>query len=187
MQWTHAEIDGWNAKAWKKLHVPPFSPMKLWIPHLNKIYHVNFRFSIQSLFDLKTVFSALGIRDAFDPITANFKGISGKRFDWIKNDHWPNSCRLWHLNDSVDLSLLNWLYFFLWGTLKHNSHSTVLLYYWQLYFELLFCRKEESERDRVDFGLAFFFFFLFLLSLRLKLSRQCGPGKWLFIQRFRML
>ncbi|NXA28174.1 SERP3 protein, partial [Ibidorhyncha struthersii] len=34
------------------------------------------RFSIQSLFDLKTVFSALGIRDAFDPITANFKGIS---------------------------------------------------------------------------------------------------------------
>ncbi|NXJ52646.1 SERP3 protein, partial [Spizaetus tyrannus] len=36
------------------------------------------RFSIQSLFDLKTVFSALGIRDAFDPITANFKGISGQ-------------------------------------------------------------------------------------------------------------
>ncbi|NXU40652.1 SERP3 protein, partial [Drymodes brunneopygia] len=34
------------------------------------------RFSIQSLFDLKTVFSALGIMDAFDPITANFKGIS---------------------------------------------------------------------------------------------------------------
>ncbi|NXT56461.1 SERP3 protein, partial [Pluvianellus socialis] len=34
------------------------------------------RFSIQSLFDLKTFFSALGIRDAFDPITANFKGIS---------------------------------------------------------------------------------------------------------------
>ncbi|NXE87769.1 SERP3 protein, partial [Menura novaehollandiae] len=34
------------------------------------------RFSIESLFDLKTVFSALGIRDAFDPITANFKGIS---------------------------------------------------------------------------------------------------------------
>ncbi|NXW92988.1 SERP3 protein, partial [Alopecoenas beccarii] len=34
------------------------------------------RFSIRSLFDLKTVFSALGIRDAFDPITANFKGIS---------------------------------------------------------------------------------------------------------------
>ncbi|NXN77933.1 SERP3 protein, partial [Bombycilla garrulus] len=34
------------------------------------------RFSIQSLFDLKTVLSALGIRDAFDPITANFKGIS---------------------------------------------------------------------------------------------------------------
>ncbi|NWU66811.1 SERP3 protein, partial [Pterocles burchelli] len=34
------------------------------------------RFSIQSLFDLKTVFSALGIRYAFDPITANFKGIS---------------------------------------------------------------------------------------------------------------
>ncbi|NWR76187.1 SERP3 protein, partial [Centropus unirufus] len=34
------------------------------------------RFSIQSLFDLKTVFSALGIREAFDPITANFKGIS---------------------------------------------------------------------------------------------------------------
>ncbi|NXL99106.1 SERP3 protein, partial [Tyrannus savana] len=34
------------------------------------------RFSIQSLFDLKTVFSALGIRDAFDPVTANFKGIS---------------------------------------------------------------------------------------------------------------
>ncbi|XP_027743965.1 serpin E3 [Empidonax traillii] len=34
------------------------------------------RFSIQSLFDLKTVFSALGIRDAFDPITANFKSIS---------------------------------------------------------------------------------------------------------------
>ncbi|KAM9566858.1 serpin E3 isoform 1-T1 [Guaruba guarouba] len=34
------------------------------------------RFSIQSLFDLKTVFSALGIRDAFDPIIANFKGIS---------------------------------------------------------------------------------------------------------------
>ncbi|KFQ30546.1 Serpin E3, partial [Mesitornis unicolor] len=34
------------------------------------------RFSIQSLFDLKTVFPALGIRDAFDPITANFKGIS---------------------------------------------------------------------------------------------------------------
>ncbi|NWV31487.1 SERP3 protein, partial [Grantiella picta] len=34
------------------------------------------RFSIQSLFDLKPVFSALGIRDAFDPITANFKGIS---------------------------------------------------------------------------------------------------------------
>ncbi|NXQ97227.1 SERP3 protein, partial [Sagittarius serpentarius] len=36
------------------------------------------RFSIQSLFDLKTAFSALGIRDAFDPITANFKGISGQ-------------------------------------------------------------------------------------------------------------
>ncbi|NWH61540.1 SERP3 protein, partial [Geococcyx californianus] len=36
------------------------------------------RFSIQSLFDLKTVFSALGIRDAFDPITANFKGISAE-------------------------------------------------------------------------------------------------------------
>ncbi|NWU42308.1 SERP3 protein, partial [Hylia prasina] len=34
------------------------------------------RFGIQSLFDLKTVLSALGIRDAFDPITANFKGIS---------------------------------------------------------------------------------------------------------------
>ncbi|NWR55030.1 SERP3 protein, partial [Bucorvus abyssinicus] len=34
------------------------------------------RFSIQSLFDLKAVFSALGIRDAFDPIAANFKGIS---------------------------------------------------------------------------------------------------------------
>ncbi|XP_064501852.1 serpin E3 isoform X3 [Pseudopipra pipra] len=34
------------------------------------------RFSIQSLFDLKTVFSALGVKDAFDPITANFKGIS---------------------------------------------------------------------------------------------------------------
>uniref|UniRef100_A0A8C3QQA6 Serpin family E member 3 n=1 Tax=Cyanoderma ruficeps TaxID=181631 RepID=A0A8C3QQA6_9PASS len=34
------------------------------------------RFSIQSLFDLKTVLSALGIRDAFDPTTANFKGIS---------------------------------------------------------------------------------------------------------------
>ncbi|NXD81941.1 SERP3 protein, partial [Halcyon senegalensis] len=34
------------------------------------------RFSIQSLFDLKTIFVALGIRDAFDPITANFKGIS---------------------------------------------------------------------------------------------------------------
>ncbi|NWU89944.1 SERP3 protein, partial [Upupa epops] len=34
------------------------------------------RFSIQSLFDLKTLFSALGIRDAFDPIAANFKGIS---------------------------------------------------------------------------------------------------------------
>ncbi|KFP84419.1 Serpin E3, partial [Acanthisitta chloris] len=34
------------------------------------------RFSIQSLFDLKTVFSTLGIRDAFDPIAANFKGIS---------------------------------------------------------------------------------------------------------------
>ncbi|NXP96530.1 SERP3 protein, partial [Vidua macroura] len=34
------------------------------------------RFSIQSVFDLKTVLSALGIRDAFDPITANFKGIS---------------------------------------------------------------------------------------------------------------
>ncbi|NXA79708.1 SERP3 protein, partial [Thryothorus ludovicianus] len=34
------------------------------------------RFSIQSLFDLKTILSALGIRDAFDPTTANFKGIS---------------------------------------------------------------------------------------------------------------
>ncbi|NWS17783.1 SERP3 protein, partial [Pachyramphus minor] len=34
------------------------------------------RFNIQSLFDLKTVFIALGIRDAFDPVTANFKGIS---------------------------------------------------------------------------------------------------------------
>ncbi|KFO58732.1 Serpin E3, partial [Corvus brachyrhynchos] len=34
------------------------------------------RFSIRSLFDLTTAFSALGIRDAFDPITANFKGIS---------------------------------------------------------------------------------------------------------------
>ncbi|NXB16824.1 SERP3 protein, partial [Rhagologus leucostigma] len=34
------------------------------------------RFSIQSIFDLKAVFYALGIRDAFDPITANFKGIS---------------------------------------------------------------------------------------------------------------
>ncbi|NWT56372.1 SERP3 protein, partial [Erythrocercus mccallii] len=34
------------------------------------------RFGIQSFFDLKTALSALGIRDAFDPITANFKGIS---------------------------------------------------------------------------------------------------------------
>ncbi|NXD24337.1 SERP3 protein, partial [Spelaeornis formosus] len=34
------------------------------------------RFSIHNLFDLKTVLSALGIRDAFDPISANFKGIS---------------------------------------------------------------------------------------------------------------
>ncbi|KFV62168.1 Serpin E3, partial [Dryobates pubescens] len=34
------------------------------------------RFSVHSLFDLKTAFSALGIRDAFDPSTANFRGIS---------------------------------------------------------------------------------------------------------------
>ncbi|NXG46779.1 SERP3 protein, partial [Psilopogon haemacephalus] len=34
------------------------------------------RFSVHSLFDLKTVFSALGIRDAFDPIAADFRGIS---------------------------------------------------------------------------------------------------------------
>lgn len=58
----------------------PFNSTKLY-KTLNKVYHVNFRFSIQSLFDLKTVLSALGIRDAFDPITANFKGISGKRLD----------------------------------------------------------------------------------------------------------
>lgn len=85
----------WSAKAWNKLHVPPFSFMKLWILHLNYIFHLNFRFSIQSLFDLKTVFSALGIRDAFDPTTANFKGISGKRLEWIQSDNWPNTYRLW--------------------------------------------------------------------------------------------
>ncbi|NXF91019.1 SERP3 protein, partial [Eubucco bourcierii] len=34
------------------------------------------RFSVHSIFDLKTVFSALGIRDAFDPISADFRGIS---------------------------------------------------------------------------------------------------------------
>ncbi|NXX41363.1 SERP3 protein, partial [Tricholaema leucomelas] len=34
------------------------------------------RFSVHSLFDLKTVFSALGIREAFDPIAADFRGIS---------------------------------------------------------------------------------------------------------------
>ncbi|NXP76210.1 SERP3 protein, partial [Ramphastos sulfuratus] len=34
------------------------------------------RFSVHSLFDLKTVFSALGIRDAFDPTAADFRGIS---------------------------------------------------------------------------------------------------------------
>lgn len=151
--------------------------MKLQISHLNKIYHINFRFSIQSLFDLKTVFSSLGIRDAFDPITANFKGISGKRLDWIKNDRWPNSCRCLHVNDSVDLGLQNWLHFFLCETLKYSSHSAVLLNYWQLYFELLFCMKEESERDRFGFGLALFLFFFSpsLLSLRLKLSRQQRP------------
>ncbi|XP_009992050.1 PREDICTED: serpin E3 [Chaetura pelagica] len=50
----------------------------LWANSLKRIKMDIFlpRFSIQSLFDLKTVFSALGIRDAFDPITANFKGIS---------------------------------------------------------------------------------------------------------------
>ncbi|KFV83232.1 Serpin E3, partial [Struthio camelus australis] len=34
------------------------------------------RFSIQSHFDLKTVFSALGITDIFDPLNADFRGIS---------------------------------------------------------------------------------------------------------------
>ncbi|NXR15109.1 SERP3 protein, partial [Semnornis frantzii] len=34
------------------------------------------RFSVHSLFDLKTVFSALGIREAFDPIAADLRGIS---------------------------------------------------------------------------------------------------------------
>nr|XP_013803753.1 PREDICTED: serpin E3 [Apteryx mantelli mantelli] len=34
------------------------------------------RFSIQSHFDLKTAFSALGITDIFDPINADFRGIS---------------------------------------------------------------------------------------------------------------
>ncbi|NWI16968.1 SERP3 protein, partial [Crypturellus soui] len=34
------------------------------------------RFSIQSNFDLKTAFSALGITDIFDPINADFRGIS---------------------------------------------------------------------------------------------------------------
>ncbi|NWI97790.1 SERP3 protein, partial [Pitta sordida] len=50
----------------------------LWANSLKRIKMDIFlpRFSIQSIFDLKTVFSALGIRDAFDPITANFKGIS---------------------------------------------------------------------------------------------------------------
>ncbi|XP_009705555.1 PREDICTED: serpin E3 [Cariama cristata] len=50
----------------------------LWVNSLKRTKMDIFlpRFSIQSLFDLKTVFSALGIRDAFDPITANFKGIS---------------------------------------------------------------------------------------------------------------
>ncbi|XP_068021369.1 serpin E3 [Melanerpes formicivorus] len=34
------------------------------------------RFSVHSLFDLRTAFSALGIRDAFDPTAADFRGIS---------------------------------------------------------------------------------------------------------------
>ncbi|XP_025964163.1 serpin E3 [Dromaius novaehollandiae] len=34
------------------------------------------RFSIQNHFDLKTAFSALGITDIFDPINADFRGIS---------------------------------------------------------------------------------------------------------------
>ncbi|NXA48418.1 SERP3 protein, partial [Nothocercus julius] len=34
------------------------------------------RFSIQSNFDLKTAFSAMGITDMFDPINADFRGIS---------------------------------------------------------------------------------------------------------------
>ena len=150
--------------------------MKLWVPHLNKISYIHFRFSIQSLFDLKTAFSALGIRDAFDPITANFEGISGKRLHGIKNNHWPNSCRLFHLNDAVDLGLLNWLYFFFCETLKYNSHSAALLYCWQLYFELLFCRKEESKREKLGLVLPFFYTHT-PPSLILKLWRQCRPGK----------
>ncbi|XP_032862555.1 serpin E3 isoform X2 [Tyto alba] len=52
--------------------------MTLWANSLKRTKMDIFlpRFSIQSLFDLKTVFSAFGIRDAFNPITANFKGIS---------------------------------------------------------------------------------------------------------------
>ncbi|NXP45441.1 SERP3 protein, partial [Heliornis fulica] len=54
------------------------SAKTLWANSLKRLKMDIFlpRFSIQSLFDLKTVFSALGIRDAFDPLAANFKGIS---------------------------------------------------------------------------------------------------------------
>ncbi|XP_054245081.1 serpin E3 [Indicator indicator] len=50
----------------------------LWANNLKRMKMDIFlpRFSVHSLFDLKTVFAALGIRDAFDPITANFRGIS---------------------------------------------------------------------------------------------------------------
>ncbi|NXN07816.1 SERP3 protein, partial [Indicator maculatus] len=50
----------------------------LWANNLRRMKMDIFlpRFSVHSLFDLKTVFAALGIRDAFDPITANFRGIS---------------------------------------------------------------------------------------------------------------
>ncbi|NXA33836.1 SERP3 protein, partial [Eudromia elegans] len=52
--------------------------LALWAGALRRLHMDVFlpRFSIQSSFDLKTAFSALGITDIFDPINADFRGIS---------------------------------------------------------------------------------------------------------------
>lgn len=40
---------------------------------------VNFRFKMQSRFNLKPVLQSLGISDVFSPSAADFRGISGRK------------------------------------------------------------------------------------------------------------